>query len=127
MIKREIWKINRESWDIYVSKLEHDLHGRQNMIYKIIKHRSTDKEEKYTIIVENWRKYYQNLWINLEEKQIQIKHYLPASSIDFIEIKELNVLIGWFPKPPDIVYSTFLASACLANWWMNPFLRWGHH
>jgi hypothetical protein len=37
-------KANREAWDQYVSTLEHDIYGRQNFVYKVIKH--LNKEEK---------------------------------------------------------------------------------
>jgi hypothetical protein len=37
IVKRETRKIKRQCWEIFVSRIEHDLHGRQINVYKIIR------------------------------------------------------------------------------------------
>jgi hypothetical protein len=37
IVKRETRKIKRQCWKTFVSRIEHDLHGRQINAYKIIK------------------------------------------------------------------------------------------
>jgi hypothetical protein len=37
MVKRETRKIKRQCWEMFVSRIEHDLHGRQINAYKIIR------------------------------------------------------------------------------------------
>jgi hypothetical protein len=37
VVKRETRKIKRQSWETFVSRIEHDLHGRQINACKIIK------------------------------------------------------------------------------------------
>jgi len=37
IVKRETRKIKRQCWVTFVSRIEHDLHGRQINAYKIIK------------------------------------------------------------------------------------------
>jgi hypothetical protein len=35
--KRNIAKTQQESWENFISNIEHDIHGRQSFAYKIIK------------------------------------------------------------------------------------------
>ena len=44
MVKRETRKIKRQCWETFVSRIEHDLHGRQINAYKII--RNLNRTEK---------------------------------------------------------------------------------
>ena len=44
MVIRETRKIKRQCWDTFVSRIEHDLHGRQINAYKII--RNLNRTEK---------------------------------------------------------------------------------
>jgi hypothetical protein len=37
MVKRETRKIKRQCWETFVSRIKHDLHGRQINAYKIIR------------------------------------------------------------------------------------------
>jgi len=64
IVKRETMKIKRQCWETFVSRIEHDLHGRQINAYKII--RNLNRTEKHNLrlnpIVENtWLDYYQKL------------------------------------------------------------------
>jgi len=45
MVKRETRKIKRQCWKTFVSRIEHDLHGRQINAHKII--RNLNRTEKY--------------------------------------------------------------------------------
>jgi len=65
MVKTETRKIKRQYWETFVSRIEHDLHGRQINAYKII--RNLNKTEKdnlqlHPITEHTWLDYYQKLW-----------------------------------------------------------------
>jgi len=65
IVKRETRKIKRQGWETFVSRIEHDLHGRQINAYKII--RNLNKTEKDNlrlnpIFEQTWLDCYQNLW-----------------------------------------------------------------
>ena len=64
-MKRETRKIKRQCWETFISRIEHDLHGRQLNAYKIMK--SLNRTEKdnlqFNPITEHiWLDYYQKLW-----------------------------------------------------------------
>jgi len=45
IVKRETRKIKRQCWETFVSRFEHDLHGRQINAYKIIRNlNGTEKD-----------------------------------------------------------------------------------
>jgi hypothetical protein len=44
VVKRETRRLNRNSWDTHISNIEHDLHGRQETAYKIV--RELNKTER---------------------------------------------------------------------------------
>jgi len=45
ILKRETRKIKRQCWETFVSRIEHDLHGRQINAYKIIRNfNGTEKD-----------------------------------------------------------------------------------
>ena len=82
LARREVRKIKRNSWEKYVSDIEHDVHGRQEKAYKILKHlNKTEKDNLHltTITEEKWLQYYKELWTTSD------KH---ASDI-MIDINEL--------------------------------------
>jgi len=63
-VKRETRKIKRQCWETFVSRIEHDLHGRQINAYKII--RNVNRIEKdylrlNPIVEHTWLDYYQKL------------------------------------------------------------------
>jgi len=65
MVKTETRKIKRQYWETFVSRIEHDLHGRQINAYKII--RNLNKTEKDNLLLHpitehTWLDYYQKLW-----------------------------------------------------------------
>jgi hypothetical protein len=64
-VRRETRKIKRQYWETFVSRIEHDLHGRQINAYKII--RNLKRTEKYNLLLNptvehTWLDYYQKLW-----------------------------------------------------------------
>ena len=64
IVKRETRKIERQFWETFVSRIEHDLHRRQINAYKII--RNLNRTEKGNLrlnpIVEHtWLDYYKKL------------------------------------------------------------------
>jgi hypothetical protein len=61
MLKRETRKIKRRYWETFVSRIEHDLHGRQINAYKIIRNLNRIEEDNLQInpITEHtWLEYY---------------------------------------------------------------------
>jgi hypothetical protein len=58
-------KVKGQCWETFVSRTEHDLHGRQINAYKIIKNLNrTEKDNlQFNPITEHtWQNYYQKLW-----------------------------------------------------------------
>jgi len=45
IVKRETRKIKRQCWETFVSRIEHDLHGRQINAYKIIRNLNRTKKD----------------------------------------------------------------------------------
>jgi hypothetical protein len=46
--KREVRKLNRESWDNYISNIEYDVQGAQDAAYKVMKHlNSTERDTAF--------------------------------------------------------------------------------
>jgi len=65
IVKRETRKIKRKFWETFVSRIEHDLHGRQINAYKIIRNLNRTEKDNLPLnpIVEHtWLNYYQKLW-----------------------------------------------------------------
>jgi hypothetical protein len=65
-VKRETRKIKRQCWETFVSRTEHDLHGRQINATKIIKNLNRTENDNLqfkTITEHTWLDYYQKLWI----------------------------------------------------------------
>jgi len=66
-VKRETRKIKRQCWEKFVSRTEHDLHGRQISAYKIIRNLNRTEKDNLRLkqIVEHtWLDYYQNFGLN---------------------------------------------------------------
>ena len=64
-MKRETRKIKRQWWETFVSRIEHDLHGRQINAYKIIKNLNRTEKDylQFNPITEyTWLDYYHKLW-----------------------------------------------------------------
>jgi hypothetical protein len=46
--KREVRKLNRESWDNYISNIKYDVHGAQDTAHKVMKHlNSTERDTAF--------------------------------------------------------------------------------
>ena len=98
IVKRETRKIKRQCWETFVSRIEHDLHGRQINTHKIIRNlKRTEKDNlRLTPIVEHtWLDYYQKLWTkqindnNTETKRAK----LTENCVDVITMEELKTTI----------------------------------
>jgi hypothetical protein len=37
VVKKEVRRVERQSWETFVSRIEHGVHGRQTKAYKILK------------------------------------------------------------------------------------------
>ena len=65
MVKRETRKIKRQCWETFVSRIEHDLHGRQINAYESIRNLNRTEKDNLQLnpIIEHaWLDYYQKLW-----------------------------------------------------------------
>lgn len=93
--KNLIKRSHSESWERFIASIEHDIHGRQNVAFKLMKH--MNKAEKDTasinIITEHqWIQHYRNLWY---DENCEENYYVESdsSSIDQIDIKELEAAL----------------------------------
>jgi len=98
IVKRETRKIKRQYWETFVSTIEHDLHGRQINVYKIIRNLNrTEKDNlRLNLIVENtWLYYYQTLWTKqFKDNTTEGKRAkLTENCVDFITMEELETTI----------------------------------
>jgi hypothetical protein len=65
--KKEVKKLHRQSWDRYVSAIEHDVHGAQTRAYKIMKNLNKtgkDTAQFNNISKDTWLSYYKHEWTN---------------------------------------------------------------
>lgn len=104
--KKEVRKLKRLSWDNYISNIEYDCHGSQDIAYKILKH--LNSTEKDTVKINNitekeWLKYYETLWTNSTEVNTNPK-LMELANVDLIEIEELENALKTFKnkKTPGI-------------------------
>lgn len=61
-----------QSWDRFISNLEHDVHGRRVMAYKIMKVLNRNVREAVSfnpIEVDTWKKHYTQLWYEVSEEE----------------------------------------------------------
>ena len=49
--KRIVRKAHQESWDRFISEIEHDVHGRQMFAYKMLKHLTQSEKDMARISV----------------------------------------------------------------------------
>jgi len=67
IVKRETRKIKRQCFETFVSRIEHDLHGRQINAYKIIRNLNRTEKDNLRLnpIVEHtWLDYSKNFGLN---------------------------------------------------------------
>jgi len=98
IVKRETRKIERQCWGTFVSRIEHDLHGRQINAYKIIKNLNRNEKDNLQLnpIVEHtWLDYYQKLWTKqFNDNTTEGKRAkLTENCVDFITMEELETSI----------------------------------
>lgn len=83
---------HQQSWEKYVSEIEHDVHGRQLVAYKILKHLSSSEKDtvKLNIIAdETWKKHYEKLWCNPNiVTEEDASEYYTVDAITLIELRQ---------------------------------------
>ena len=97
-VKRETRKIRRHCWETFVSRIEHDLRGRQIHAYKIIKNLNRTEKDNLQINPVAEHKcsyYYQKLWTkqfndNTREGK---SAKLMENCVDLITMEELETTI----------------------------------
>jgi len=131
IVERERRKIKRQYLETFVSRIEHDLHGRQINAYKIL--RNLNKTEKDNLrlnsIVEHaWLDYYPKLWTKqFNDKTTEWKRAkLTENCVYLITMEELETTIkalkakkfsgsdginnGFYKHAPNFFYINFLIS-----------------
>jgi len=98
IVKRETRKIKRQCWEIFVLRIEHDLHGRQINAYKIIKNLNRTERDnlQFNPIVEHtWLDYYQKLRTKqFNDNTTEGKRTkLTENCVDLITMEELETTI----------------------------------
>ena len=98
IVKRETRKIKTQFWETLVSRIEHDLHGRQINAYKIIKNLNrTEKDNlQFNPITEHtWLDYYHKLWTKQFSDNSREGNCakLTEHCVDLIKMEELETTI----------------------------------
>jgi len=98
IVKRETRKIKRKYWETFVSRIEHDFHGRQINAYKIIRNLNRTEKDNLRLspIVEHtWLDYYQNLGTKqFNDNTTEGKRAkLTENCVDLIRMEELETTI----------------------------------
>lgn len=90
----------QESWDKFVSDIEDDVHGRQQIAFKLIRKLNNDKREAANITVidkDEWVKHYTQLWYTKEGEQdnegVQIES---NGNVDTLTLQELDNVLRAF-------------------------------
>jgi hypothetical protein len=94
---------HQESWNAYISNIEHDVYGYQSNAYKILKHLNKDQKDSADIQVINeviWFEYFTREWsknddlleVDNKEKSTFLSSSLPSIGADPIRPSELELL-----------------------------------
>ena len=97
-MKREIRKIKRQYSETFVSRIEHDLHGRQINAYKIIRNLNRTEKDNLRlnpIFEHTWLDYYRKLWTKqFNDNTTEGKcAKLTENCVDLITTEELETTI----------------------------------
>ena len=98
IVKREKGKIKRQFWETFVSRIEHDLNGRQINSYKIITNLNrTDKDnlQLNPITEHTWLDCCQKLWTKQSNDNTTERNCakLTENCVDLITMEELETTI----------------------------------
>lgn len=95
LVKRYTRKLNREHWDRYIADMEHNLHGRQDKVYKFIRSlNSTEKDKTNLQLIQDveLENHYRTLWTdnqNIEEIIDKIKTHAEVDELEMQEMTEV--------------------------------------
>jgi hypothetical protein len=70
-VKRETRRINRNSWDTYISNIEYDVHKRQETAYKILRELNKTERDKIQlnpVSKEECSRHFKDLWTIKQEE-----------------------------------------------------------
>jgi hypothetical protein len=93
--KHKVRMAHQESWEKFINTIEHDVHSRQQIAYKVIKKtlNSTQRDTAQinNIKTEQWTKHYKELWYNPEQPTyIKTEIERRKGEVDPITIEELE-------------------------------------
>ena len=94
-------KAHEESWNRFISEVEHDMYGRQIIGYKLIKHINKPEKDTASLNIINeqkWINHYRNLWYNKELNKIEIdleeENERGLRQVDAISLQELDDVLN---------------------------------
>ena len=90
--KAKVKESNQESWNKFLATIEHDIYGRQNIAWKVMRHlKSTDRDvAKLTCIPkEEWTKYYSEL-LHDEDIEDVLEDEIEEKTVDMITLDEMQ-------------------------------------
>jgi endonuclease/exonuclease/phosphatase family metal-dependent hydrolase len=96
-----IRRAHKESWEAFIRKVEEDLHGRQQVAYKIMKHlNKTEKDTARLNVVskDRWIQHYKDLWFdgNFQDTPIEgtnLSRDEIDQAVDLITLEELERML----------------------------------
>lgn len=101
IVKREIRKIQNESWNTYLSNIEHKVYGNSSTAYRAIKHLNRDEKDMANInnIPDQvWLEFYKNLWTTSvkEMNENNKNNNKDLMEVDLITYEELKTTLASF-------------------------------
>ena len=85
----------KENWDKFITNIENDLHGRQTVAYKLMKHlkqKEKDTANIKTINNSQWLQYYKTLWTSMNGNEDEMRNREQEerhTEVDNLEIEEV--------------------------------------
>lgn len=99
VVKRLSRKMHKDRWDNFITEIENDVHGKQELSYKIIRHLNCTERDVANIKIikhQQWLEYYKQL-LTLEDKDnINEKEEInnrSGTNVDEIELEELEIAL----------------------------------
>lgn len=93
IVKKEIRKLKRESWEKFIADIEYDVQGRQTNAYKVLKKLNRDEKDDIQInpiTGKVWLDYYTKLWTEEENNISPMITINIDNNVDPITIDELK-------------------------------------
>ncbi|PSN32153.1 hypothetical protein C0J52_23856, partial [Blattella germanica] len=96
LVKRYTRTLNREHWDRYIADMEHNLHGRQDKVYKFIRSlNSTEKDKTNLQLIQDveLENHYRTLWTDNQNIEQIIDKIKTHAEVDELEMQEMTEVL----------------------------------